>query len=61
MASVPQLTQLEATSGAGGSVVDHRAPLMKAPEEPQPLQAAPLPNVTRRRHPALSPETRRSA
>ena len=59
VAPVPQLAQLEATSSLGGLVVDHRAPLtMKDPTEPQPSQATPLPSISRRRHPALSPETR---
>ena len=57
VAAVPQLAQFEATSGAGGLVVDHRAPLMMKNPEPQSAQANPLPSITRRTHPALSPET----
>jgi hypothetical protein len=52
------LAQFEATSSARGLVVDHRALLMmKDPTEPQLLQATPLPSISRRRHPTLSPET----
>jgi hypothetical protein len=57
VAAVPQLARFEATSGAGGLVVDHRAPLMMKDTEPQSAQANPLPSITRRTHPALSPET----
>jgi hypothetical protein len=54
---VPQLPQFEATSGAVGLVVDHRTLLMMKDPEPQFSQANSLPTITRRRHPALSPET----
>jgi hypothetical protein len=54
---VPQLAQVEATSSAGGLVMDHWALLMMKDPEPQSLQAAPLPSISRRRHHARSPET----
>jgi hypothetical protein len=59
VAPVPQLAQLQATSSVGEPVAGHLAPLiMKVPTEPQLSQATSLPSITRRRHPALSPETR---
>ena len=58
MAPLPQLAQFEATSSAGGFVMDHRALLMmKDPKEPQLWQASPLSSISWRTHPACPPET----
>ena len=54
---VPQLPHFEATSSAGGLVMDHWALLMMKDPEPHSWQATPLPNISRRRHHARSPET----
>ena len=61
MGPVPQLAQLQATSSVGGLVVEHRAPLTMKDTGPRLSQANPLPSITRRTHPALSPETRTSS
>src|SRR5215217_5433258 len=57
MALVPQLPHFEATSSAGGLVMDHWALLMMKDPELQLLQETPLPSITRRKHHARSPET----
>jgi hypothetical protein len=59
VAPVAQLAQFEATSSAGGLVMDHWALLMmKDPEgEPQLSQATPLSSIRWRKHHARSPET----
>jgi len=53
---VLQLAHLKSTSSAGEPFVDQCAPLMMKESEPQFWQACPFCVITRRRHPARSPE-----